>query len=229
MKADADWRAIAREEMCFFGSVSASISHEINNRIAVINEKAGLLTDLSLMMAQGKEIDVNRFEVQSKKIVEQVQLAKKTIRNLNRFAHSVDLQRTRIEMPELLEFVVELYARKAESAEATLAVSASPQPVAITSNPFSLQALIGRGIDLALSRVGESRTVVIGAGTTPEGLTVRLDGLSGVTEPVEFPDENQDVSALLAGLGARYRSGLDGTALLLDIPDHEPMANGGTP
>ena len=51
MKTEADWQSIAREEMRFFGSVSAAISHEINNRFAVINEKAGLLQDLAGMMA----------------------------------------------------------------------------------------------------------------------------------------------------------------------------------
>ncbi len=228
MKAEADWQAIAQEEMRFFGSVSATISHEINNRIAVINEKAGLLTDLAVMMAQGKEIDVERFEVQSKKIVEQVRLAKETIRNLNRFAHSVDVQHIRIEAADLLEFVVALYSRKAEAAEGTLIISESPEPVIITSSPFFLEALIGRGIDVALSRIDEARTVVIGVEANREGLTVRFGGLAGLTEPIEFPEENQDVPALLECLGARYRSEPDGTALLLEIPDHERMSHGRT-
>jgi len=228
MKADADWQAIAQEETRFFGNVSAAISHEINNRIAVINEKAGLLTDLSMMMAQGREIDIGRFEVQSKKIVEQVRLAKQTVRNLNRFAHSVDVQHTRIEAAELVEFVVSLYARKAATAEATLSISESPEPVTITSSPFFLETLIGRGIDVALSRIDEAKTVVIGVEATREGLAVRFGGLAGLTEPIEFPEENQDVPALLECLGARYRSEPDGTALLLEIPDHERMSHGRT-
>jgi len=228
MNADADWQAIAQEEMRFFGNVSAAISHEINNRIAVINEKAGLLTDLSIMMAQGREIDIGRFEVQSKKIVEQVRLAKQTIRNLNRFAHSVDVQDTRIEVPELLEFVVALYARKAATAEATISLSEASEPVTITSSPFFLETLIGRGIDVALSRIDEARTVVIGVGATREGLAVRFGGLAGLTEPIEFPEENQDVPALLECLGAQYRSEPEGTALLLEIPDHKRMSHGRT-
>ena len=228
MKADADWRAIAQEELRFFGNVSAAISHEINNRIAVINEKAGLLTDLSVMLAQGREIDVTRFEVQSKKIVEQVRLAKKTVSNLNRFAHSVDVQQSRIEAAEVIEFVVALYARKAAAAEAELSIAESSDPVTITSSPFFLEILIGRGIDVALSRVAEARTVIIGVEATQEGLAVKLRGLTGLTEPIEFPEENQDVPALLECLGARYRSEPDGTALLLDIPDHERMSHGRT-
>ena len=224
----ADWRAIAREEIRFFGDVSAAISHEINNRMAVINEKAGLLTDLSVMMAQGREIDVERFGVQSKRIVDQVRLAKETIRNLNRFAHSVDLEHTRIETAELIEFVVALYARKAASAEATLCLSESPESVTISSNPFFLEILIGRASDIALSHVDEARTVTIGVAAVQGGLAVKLRGLTGLTEPIEFPETHQGVPALLECLGARYRSEPDGTALLLEIPDHERMAHGRT-
>jgi C4-dicarboxylate-specific signal transduction histidine kinase len=224
----ADWQAIAREEMRFFGEVSAAISHEINNRMAVINEKAGLLTDLSIMMAQGKEIDVGRFELQSKKIVEQVRLAKETVRNLNRFAHSVDVQQTRIDVAEMLEFVVALYARKAASAEATLFLAESPGSVTISSNPFFLEALIGRAIDVALSRIDDGKTVNIGVEATGEFLRMRFGGLAGLTEPIEFPETHQGVPALLECLGARYRSEPDGTALLLEIPDQERISHGRT-
>ena len=36
---------IAREGFQFFGKMSASISHEIKNALAIINENAGLLED----------------------------------------------------------------------------------------------------------------------------------------------------------------------------------------
>ena len=57
MKTDFDWQGIAREEIRFFGNVSAAISHEINNRFAVINEKAGLLQDLAATLARAKVHD----------------------------------------------------------------------------------------------------------------------------------------------------------------------------
>ena len=37
----------------FFGRMSASISHEIKNVLAIINENAGLLEDFSLMADRG--------------------------------------------------------------------------------------------------------------------------------------------------------------------------------
>ena len=38
----------------FFGKISASISHEIKNAIAVMNENAGLIKDLIMMAERGR-------------------------------------------------------------------------------------------------------------------------------------------------------------------------------
>ena len=221
MKEAGDWRTIAREEMRFFGDVSAAISHEINNRIAVISEKAGLLEDLSTMLAQGKDFDPERFGVQSRKIVEQVRLARQIVRNFNRFAHSVDVEHATVEVAELLEFVAELYACKAMMANATLSVSKSNQAVNITTSPFVLETVVGRGLDIALASIGDGGTITLEAERTDEGVRVKFGGLAGVTEPIVFPNANQAVTALLDVLGARFRGEPNGTALILEIPDNE--------
>jgi signal transduction histidine kinase len=221
-----NWRAIAREEMRFFGAMSAAISHEINNRMAVIYEKAGLLEDLATRLTQGKEVDPERFGVQSRKILEQVRLAREVVRNLNRFAHSVDVDQATVEIDELLELVVALYARKAAMVDATVSVAKASQPVALTTNPFALETLVGRGLDIALARVAEGGTVIVGAGATDEFVKVTFSGLTGVNEPIEPPEAVQEVAALVEWLGARFRSDSDGTALLLEIPRHEHLMQG---
>jgi C4-dicarboxylate-specific signal transduction histidine kinase len=225
MSTDGDWRAIAREELRFFGDVSAAISHEINNRIAVIYEKAGLLEDLATRLAHGKEVDPERFGVQSRKIVEQVRFARQIVRNLNRFAHSVDVEQTTIDVAELLEFVAELYARKAVMADAKLSVSSSTTPATITASPFVLAILVGRALDIALSKVGESCEVIVGARATGEGIQLTFSGLADVKEPIS-PQAEQGAPAVLAWLGARFQSDSDGTALLLEIPHREHPTQG---
>jgi C4-dicarboxylate-specific signal transduction histidine kinase len=227
MKTEADWQSIAREEMRFFGSVSAAISHEINNRFAVINEKAGLLQDLAGMMVRGKEVDPERIQVQSGKIAEQVRMAKLVVKNLNRFAHSVDVEQAEVDVTELIEFVTALYSRKAEMADARLKVTKSPEPAMVTTSPFALEALIGRGIEIALSTSGESRVVAIDAHAISGGVVVRFGGLEGLGETLDFP-EAAKITALLECLEASVRSEADGTALLLEIPDQQLSLHGRT-
>lgn len=228
MKTDTDWEAIALEEIRFFGAVSATISHEINNRFAVVNEKAGLLKDLAAMMAQGRQVDPSRLEIQSAKIGDQVRQAKEIVRNLNRFAHSVDVSVAEIDLPDLLHFMAALYARKASAVEASLTVSDSFGPVAVTTNPFILQALIGRGIEVALSKMDEDRAVILAAETVGGAAAIRLDGLQGVTEPIDFSGAGEHVPALLVPIGARYLAAPDGSALVLQLPKKMSVSHGRT-
>ena len=46
-----------RESLQFFGKISASVSHEIKNVFAVINEAAGLLEDFTIMVDKGMPIE----------------------------------------------------------------------------------------------------------------------------------------------------------------------------
>ena len=220
MKTDADWKSIAREEVKFFGSVSAAISHEINNRFAVINEKAGLLQDLAGMMVQGKEVDPERIRVQSGKIAEQVRMAKLVVKNLNRFAHSVDVEHAEVDVAEMIEFVTALYSRKAEMADARLTVVESLDPAIVATSPFVLEVLIGRGTEIALSMIGESGVIAVDARAISGGVRVRFSGLEGLSDPLELPGAAA-ITALLESVEASFRGEADGTALLLDIPDHQ--------
>ena len=56
----------------FFGKVSASISHDIKNVLAVINENAGLLEDFCLMAEKGKPLDPSRLKRLALDVKEQV-------------------------------------------------------------------------------------------------------------------------------------------------------------
>jgi hypothetical protein len=48
--------------------MTASISHEIKNVMAIINESAGLLEDYSLMAEKGMPIDPERLKVYLKEL-----------------------------------------------------------------------------------------------------------------------------------------------------------------
>jgi C4-dicarboxylate-specific signal transduction histidine kinase len=228
MNAAGDWQAIAREKMQFFGNVSAAISHEINNRIAVISEKAGLLEDLAGMLAGGKEVDPDRFGGQSRKIVEQVRLARQVTRTFNRFAHSVDVETAAVDAAEILELVVELYARKANMANATILVSRIDRPVTLTTDQFALQTVIGRSLDIALANLDDTGAVTIGTEATDGIVKFSLRGLAKMTGPIEPPDDAMKIPALLEWLGARFDATEDGKTLVLEIPRDQGQRQGRT-
>jgi signal transduction histidine kinase len=56
-----DSHALAIEGIRFFGEISASISHEIKNVLAIINENAGLLQDMIMMNEKGLPLNPERL------------------------------------------------------------------------------------------------------------------------------------------------------------------------
>ncbi|MBW2430934.1 MAG: sensor histidine kinase, partial [Deltaproteobacteria bacterium] len=52
---------MAETGLQFFSQISASISHEIKNVLAIINENAGLMEDFTLMEDRGIPIDAARL------------------------------------------------------------------------------------------------------------------------------------------------------------------------
>ena len=85
-----NWEVISETGLQFFGKMSASISHEMKNVMAIINENAGLLEDLTVMAEKGMPIDPQRLRTQASRIMKQIRRGDDIIKGMNRFAHSVD-------------------------------------------------------------------------------------------------------------------------------------------
>ena len=92
---------IAEAGLQFFGRISASISHELKNVLAIVKEKAGLLEDLTLMADRGQPIDPARLKKKAETVKKQIGRPDEILKNMNRFAHSgvepvaqVDLNQT---------------------------------------------------------------------------------------------------------------------------------------
>ena len=134
----SDWEIIGKEGLQFFGKMSASISHEIKNVLAIINENAGLLEDFTLMAETGGPIEMERFKTVAGKIKNQVGRADGIVKNLSRFAHSADDFTEEIDLNEVLGFVVSLSSRLADM-----------QGIALEQMPPELSAdLVDKGIVL---------------------------------------------------------------------------------
>jgi hypothetical protein len=86
----SDWELIGREGFVFFGKMTASISHEIKNVLAIINEKV---------------------KTQAGRIKNQIRRADGIVKNMNKFAHSVDESLMSVDLAELSELMAALSGR----------------------------------------------------------------------------------------------------------------------
>jgi C4-dicarboxylate-specific signal transduction histidine kinase len=125
-------------ELRFFGAITASISHEINNVLAMVNELSGLFEDSLMMARKGRPLDPERLSGIAERISGQVERGKQIVTGLNSFAHCVDNPRSSLDLAENLEQITALCQRFARLRRAELTVRAPETPVHLQGCAFVL-------------------------------------------------------------------------------------------
>ena len=129
---------MAETGLQFFGKISASISHEIKNVLAIINENAGLLEDFTLMGDRGIPIDPARLKVMAVAVKKQIGRADGIIKDMDRFAHSIDQTTTTVDLAQTIELVMALTARFAAMRGVQVNLRLPENPVTFQTAPFLL-------------------------------------------------------------------------------------------
>lgn len=221
------WRSVSEEGLRFFGEMSASVSHEIRNKLAVINEKAGLIQDIALAAKSGRSIDPDRLDMQAGKIIDQVRRANEIVGVLNRLAHSVDASGIETDLGSVISLVAELCRRKAAQAEVTIDTAGITDSVSVVTSPYLLEDLIGACIDAGLAHVDETRTIAIVAEQSANGAVVRLQNLAGIDDSVAELDAGRPgIGAILKMLGGRVTANARSGELVLEVGNRELCETG---
>jgi signal transduction histidine kinase len=189
-----EWSIIGNEGFKFIGKINASMSHEIKNVLAIINEKAGLLEDFLLMAEKGMPVDPGRFRALSGKIQTQVKRADKIVINMNTFAHSADETCKTVEIGQAFDFVAALSARLVSNRGINLEILPEAGPVTIITNPFFLNNMIWLCIDFAMDWTGDGKTIAVSYRTNLGGAEIKLSKLAGLGNmPVDgFPNKREE-------------------------------------
>lgn len=160
----------------FFGTMTASISHELKNRFAIINEQAGLLTDLVKMSEKSGPISSERLERLAAAVKKQVTLADDLLKHMNRFSHSVDQIIGEANICLVLGCVTALSRRPADMRNVSLELRLPDIPAMAHTSTFLLMNLIWILLDAAMGPAGSARQVTISCETPPEGVLIKIVG-----------------------------------------------------
>jgi C4-dicarboxylate-specific signal transduction histidine kinase len=213
-----DEHALGEAGLQFFGKMTASISHEIKNVLAIINESAGLLDDLTVLAEKGMPIDPARIKTQAGKIMKQIQRADGIVKIMNRFAHSVDEIVKSVDLYDTTEFVTALSARFASMRGVHLATTRPEKPVTIQTNPFFLEHALWVCLDFAMEKAGKGQTVVLGVDEINQGARVLFTGLGVFKRSPEAPFPGKQEMALIGALGANIEVHEEKGELILSLP-----------
>ena len=186
----------------FFGKMTASISHEIKNVLAIINENAGLLEDLALMADGGAEIEPQRLQNMSRAVMKQVSRADGIMKNMNRLAHSVDESIKSIDLNDLLELLAALSNRFASTRAVGIQLKRNESPLKLRTAPFFLMNLLWLCLDFAMDAAGEEKRVELTAQKTETGIAVFFKCLGGLAGASLKPFPAEPEKGLCDLLGA---------------------------
>jgi signal transduction histidine kinase len=212
------WDILCEQGLQFFGKMSASISHEMKNVLAVINENAGLLQDFIYMHERGMPIDPEQLKGLSEMIKKQVQRADNIMKNMNKFAHSTDQLIKTESVNDILDIVIKLAIRFANMREVNLEKIPSDDPIKIKTNPFLLENLIWLCLDFAMDAVGPGKTVRMSARKIGNSVQITFSQLNCMPAiPIEtFPDKRME--ALLSTLQGEITVDTQAGTITISLP-----------
>ena len=216
MATDSDEVEVAGIQ--FFGKMSASISHEIKNVLAVINENAGLLEDICCMADRGKPGDIARLKKIAGDVKDQVRRADRIVTAMSRFAHSADEPSTETDLGELIALLGLLAMRFAAMRGVEIKTLAPSDPVLVTTFPFGLLNLLWTCLDCAMTAAGSGKMVEIVAAKTTEGGLVRFRRLEQLSAASIADIALGRLSALPHALNATIAADETKTELIVRLP-----------
>jgi C4-dicarboxylate-specific signal transduction histidine kinase len=201
----------------FFGQISASISHEIKNVLAIINENAGLLEDFTLMADRGKPIDPARLKAMAATVKSQIGRADGIIKHMNRFAHSIDQKITSVNLVETIELFIALTARFAAMRSVQVDLRLPDHPVKFQTAPFYLMNLLWQCLDFCMSVCGDEKRIELVAEATKDQIRIRFRGLTRLSEAPAGPFPSERENYLLGMLAANLTTAPERHEMILRL------------
>ena len=141
------------------GRLAAGVAHEINNPMAIINEKAGLMLDL---VATQKEMPHReRFLQLTGAIIQSVERCSKITHRLLGFARRMDVSVEKVDVNEVIHEVVSFLEREAEHRNIELKINLADDLPRIESDHGQLQQVFLNILNNALDAIDSEGSVAV--------------------------------------------------------------------
>ena len=154
-------KQLKRKELAFFGKITAGITHEMKNVLAIIQESSGLMEDILDITENDAFPHKDKFIKSLNRIRGQIQRGIDISSHLNRFAHSPDHCPTSLDLNEITKQMVLLASRFAKLKNVVLESSPSDPPIVIRSDPVSLEMALFESIEILLNVIGSDGKIML--------------------------------------------------------------------
>jgi len=174
-----DWNVEGPGGIGFFGRVTASVSHELKNALAIVNENAGLLEDFVLMAEKGMDIDPDRLAEIAGRISGQINRADRIVGNLNSFSHSVDELFCPLDVFQSVGLTVAVVSRIVAMKGMSIILEEPGVDTEINSSPFLLEHLVSAILFRMSEAVENKAEISLRTEPAEQGVMVNMVCVSG--------------------------------------------------
>lgn len=216
MKTTNDVDALCLEA---FGRISATVTHEIKNTLSIINESAGYLSDLALMVGEDGGVPSQKVADATTTIEKQVARSNTIMKNLNRFAHSGDEPVSMAKLSEVLQLMLDLTSRQAASASVTVKLQCADE-IAITGSLLTFEALLFYVLDSYYTDADAGTNISIEAKTVSSKIQLFF-AKEGDTQGVAHSIHGEKIDTLTQSLNATSASNYSTFTIPLNCSEQE--------
>jgi signal transduction histidine kinase len=197
-------------KMASIGRLATNVAHEINNPLAIINEKAGLIKDLFVIKKEYSN-DQKLIGIVDA-ILSSVKRAGTITKRLLTFARNFELSIQKISISELLVEILSFFQKEADSRKIVVKLNIDPNMPEIESDQGKLQQIFVNIINNAFAAVDDGGHIEINTGTendhqiyilfSDDGCGIQQDDIHRIFEPFFSTKTNRGGTGL--GLSITY-------------------------
>jgi signal transduction histidine kinase len=147
-------------KMAALGRLSAGVAHEINNPVAIINQKAGLLRDLMTWSTERPSRE--KILSLTNSILSSARRCGRITHNLLGFAKHMDVKQETINLDHLLRDVLGFLGKEASYRQVQVAFDQAGDPPSVISDKSQLQQVFLNIINNAFAAVEDGGRIQIG-------------------------------------------------------------------
>ena len=203
------------KDVQFFGKITASMTHEFKNVLAIIKESAGLMEDITKIAPLSDSKHQEKFDNALATVKNQLNRGMELSTVFNRFAHSPDKPQAEINLKDLAERVVTLSERLARLKHITL--TAAPEDKAdkslnITGNPVWAQMAVYQAIECCLNQLSPECEITVTSRILDGHKGIQIECAHLQTDAAEFcqslknAEEWQELETVVAAINGRVQT-----------------------
>ena len=207
-------------EASFLSAMTASTTHEARNVLAIIKESAGLVEDLVQVYASRGSLDQEKVNRALERIDLQVKRGADLLTTLNRLAHTLDQDLSRVELTQEVEQLVRLSQRFARQKDQQVAAEGGTEEHHLVVNGLRLHMTLHGALMCCLEELPQGSRVTVGVHEENGFAVTEFRSAEGETAPGPPVDGSGWIKLeyLSGALGARAERTATGYGIRILFP-----------